>query len=225
MRLIMRTVTCLLFFFVFSIYGTQISKGQTIEVLAGNTLNGTVNGTLLGGATMALTNNSDFAPLRVGVGVGTLYGLGIGAYDIVSSNGQQLIVSGFFNDGNNTSIIVLLDTFYGAAAGAIVASSVMLIAEEPIVDGLKYGSATGAWIGFGVGLIDAFVFAERITPSSVAKNKPTNTADGLVGIQFNEQTSIGLISPSVIRTYQADGANLSQKITPTVNLLSFKFNF
>lgn len=225
MRLIMRTITCLLFFFMISIFGTQISKAQTIEILAGNTLNGTVNGTLLGGATMALTNNTDFAPLRIGVGAGTLYGLGIGAYDIVSSNGQQLIVSGFFNDGNNTSIIVLLDTFYGAAAGAIVASSVMLIAEEPVLDGLKYGSATGAWIGFGVGMIDAFMFAERITPSSVAKNRSSNTAEGLVGIQFNEQTSIGLISPSVIKTYQADDVSLSQKITPTVNLLSFKLSF
>ncbi|MEX0857288.1 MAG: hypothetical protein WD016_04035, partial [Balneolaceae bacterium] len=57
----------------------QKAHSQTIELLAGNTLNGAMNGTLLGGATMAVTNNTDFAPLRVGVGLGTLYGIGMGA--------------------------------------------------------------------------------------------------------------------------------------------------
>jgi len=209
-----------------SVLGIQKSEAQTIELLAGNTLNGAVNGTLLGGATMALNSNPDFAPLRIGLGLGTLYGIGVGAYDVVSSGGQQLVVSGLFNDGNNTSVIVLLDTFYGAAAGAVIASSIMLIAEEPIIDGLKYGSATGAWIGFGVGVIDAFVLADRVTPSIASLNKDKrNVADGLVGIQFNEKNSIGLISPSMISTYSVNESNLYQQFKPTINLVNYTFNF
>lgn len=221
----MRTIIGLLFCLLISFSGNQKANAQTIELLAGNTLNGTVNGTLLGGATMALSGNSDFDALRVGVGAGTLYGIGVGIYDVSSSRGQQLLVSGLFNDGNNTSIIVLLDTFYGAAAGAVIASSVMLIAEEPIIDGLRYGSATGAWIGFGVGLIDAFILAERVTPASASVLKPSNVADGLVGIQFNKKNSIGLIEPSYISTYKVDALDAYHEFTPTINLVNYTFNF
>jgi hypothetical protein len=221
----MRTITGLLFCLLITFSVNQTANAQTIELLAGNTLNGTVNGTLLGGATMALTGNPDFDAFRVGVGAGTLYGIGVGVYDVTSSGGQPIIVSGLFNDGNNTSIIVLLDTFYGAAAGAIIASSVMLIAEEPIIDGLRYGSATGAWVGFGFGLVDAFVLAERITPSSSSVSRSSNVSDGLVGIQFNEKSSLGLISPSFTSTYKVDSSGLYKEFTPTVNLFNYTFNF
>lgn len=220
----MRTITGLLFCLLITFSVNQTANAQTIELLAGNTLNGTVNGTLLGGATMALTGNPDFDAFRVGVGAGTLYGIGVGVYDVTSSGGQPIIVSGLFNDGNNTSIIVLLDTFYGAAAGAIIASSVMLIAEEPIIDGLRYGSATGAWVGFGFGLVDAFVLAERITPSS-SVSRSSNVSDGLVGIQFNEKSSLGLFSPSFTSTYKVDSSGLYKEFTPTVNLFNYTFNF
>lgn len=140
--------------------GVQESKAQTIELLAGNTLNGAMNGAILGGSTMALQNSTDFAPARVGVGLGTLYGIGVGIHDVVQTPAdQKFYISGTFNDGTNTSIIVLLDTFYGAAAGAIVGSSITLVANDPIVDGLQYGSAAGVWIGFGFGLIDAFALS------------------------------------------------------------------
>lgn len=221
----MRTFTGLLFCLLISISGNQKANAQTIEILAGNTLNGTVNGTLLGGATMALTGNSNFDALRVGVGAGTLYGIGVGVYDVTNAQGQQLIVSGLFNDGNNTSIIVLLDTFYGAAAGAIIASSIMLIAEEPIVDGLRYGSATGAWLGFGVGLVDAFILAERVTPGSASIHQPSNIADGLVGVQFNKKNSVGLFEPSFISTFEVNASDAYQKFTPTVNLVNYTLNF
>ncbi len=221
----MRTFTGFLFCFVMLNLGTPSAKAQTIELLAGNTLNGAVNGTLLGGAVMALNNDTDFAPLRVGLGLGTLYGIGTGAYDVATSGGQQLMVSGTFNDGNNTSIIVLLDTFYGAAGGAIIASSVMLIANKPLLDGLKYGAATGAWVGFGVGLIDAFALSKRITPSTASLRTKSQSADGLVALRFNDQTSIGLFHPSIIRTYSSSGAGLTRDFTPTVNVLNVKLNF
>jgi hypothetical protein len=174
---------------------------------------------------MALNNSTDFSPLRVGVGLGTLYGIGTGAYDVAASGGQQLIVSGLFNDGNNTSIIVLLDTFYGAAAGAIITTSIMLVAEKPLVEGLQYGSAIGAWVGFGVGVIDAFALSERKTPPSAAYLTPSNSADGLVGIQFNEKTSIGLVSPSVIQTLRTNQTGLNTKINASVDLLNLKVSF
>lgn len=200
----------------------QQAQAQTIELLAGNTLNGAVNGTILGGATMALSGNSDFAPLRIGLGAGTLYGLGVGAYDVTTSGGDILVVSGSFNDGNNTSILVLLDTFYGAAGGAIIASSVMLIAEKPLVDGLKYGSSIGAWAGFGVGLIDAFILADRNTPAAVAQTGATNSASGIVGVQFNEQTSMGFLSPSLTQTM--DLQNFRRQIHTSLDLVNLKIN-
>ncbi|MEQ8526137.1 hypothetical protein [Gracilimonas sp.] len=222
----MRTLTAFFLCITIIFSATKASEAQTIELLAGNTLNGAVNGTLLGGATMALNSNTDFAPLRVGVGLGTLYGVGVGAYDIASSGGQQLIVQGLFNDGNNTSIIVLLDTFYGAAAGAVITTSVMLVANEPLIDGLQYGAGIGAWVGFGVGLIDAFALSQRITPtSSTAMKSPVPRADGLVGLQFDNKTSIGLISPSITTTYQTTDSGLSRKLNASVNLLNLKVNF
>ena len=222
----MRTLTALFLCIGITLFGTESSKAQTIELLAGNTLNGAVNGTLLGGATMALNKDTDFAPLRVGVGLGTLYGLGTGAYDVVTSGGQQLIVSGLFNDGNNTSIIVLLDTFYGAAGGAIIASSVTLIAEKPILEGLQYGSAIGAWIGFGVGVIDAFALSKRQTPTSgpTAMNSSEYSANGLIGLKFNNKTSLGFVSPSVTQTFRSTGSGISTKLTPTVEVLNLRVN-
>ncbi|MBO6587436.1 MAG: hypothetical protein JJ953_15110 [Gracilimonas sp.] len=221
----MRTFSALFLCITIIFSASEATKGQTIELLAGNTLNGAVNGTLLGGATMALNNSSDFAPLRVGVGLGTLYGVGVGAYDIASSGGQQLIVQGLFNDGNNTSIIVLLDTFYGAAAGAVVTTSVMLVANEPLVEGLQYGAGIGAWVGFGVGLIDAFALSKRVTPTSTAMKSSVPNADGLVGIQFNNKTSLGLVSPAITTTYQTTDSGLSRKFNPSVNFVNLKVNF
>jgi hypothetical protein len=72
------------------------AAAQTINTLGENTLNGALTGTLLGGATMALTNDTDFYPLQVGLGLGTLYGLGVGAYDLLKTGGNPTVVSGMF---------------------------------------------------------------------------------------------------------------------------------
>lgn len=199
------------------------ATAQSIELLAGNTLNGAVNGVVMGASVMAVTNNPDFAPLRVGAGLGTLYGIGTGAFDISKSGGQKLLVTGSFNDGNNSSIIVLLDTFYGAAAGAVVATAVMLVADEPLVNGLQYGAGVGAWVGFGFGLFDAFVLAERITASdNVAAIKHSNSADGLIALNFEGGKSIGFLSPGLISTYNSD---FSKELTATVQVVNFKLSF
>ena len=174
------------------------AAAQTINTLGENTINGALTGTLLGGASMALTNDTDFYPLRVGLGLGTLYGLGVGAYDLLKTGANPVIVSGTFNDGNNSTIIVLLDTFYGAAAGAVVATSVMLVANEPLVQGLQYGAGAGAIAGFGFGLFDTFVLADRST--ALAFMQPTwyeipTKNEGIW--QLNQQLGIDFVKLSV----------------------------
>jgi len=213
--------TALLFL---SINTFSTTQAQTVELLAGNTLNGAVQGTLLGGASMALSNSNDFAALRVGVGLGTLYGIGMGAYDISTSGGREVLVSGLFNDGNNSSIIVLLDTFYGAALGSIVVVAVTLVANEPITTGLQYGAGIGAWSGFGFGIFDAFVLADRTT-SPIAMTNRNNSASGLVGISFENNASIGFVNPTLIQTSQFSTIGLTQSIKPAVEMVNLKFNF
>lgn len=219
----MKKVTSALFLLLFLLFNSNSLKSQSIELLAGNTLNGTVNGALLGGAVMGLTNNSDFAPLRVGVGLGTLYGIGVGAFDISQTNGSSMIVTGTFNDGNNSSIIVLLDTFYGAAAGSVIASSVMLVANEPIVKGLQYGASAGAIAGFGFGIIDSFILSDRIIPGASAFST-SNKADGLLALSFDNNKSVGFISPSFINTYDLTADHFRTKFNPTVNLLNLRID-
>ncbi|WP_018128023.1 hypothetical protein [Balneola vulgaris] len=200
------------------------AKAQTVELLAGNTLNGAVQGTLLGGATMAITNDQDFAALRVGVGLGTLYGVGMGAVDISSGGGQELLVSGLFNDGNNSSIIVLLDTFYGAALGSIVVTAVTLVANEPITTGLQYGAGIGAWVGFGFGIFDTFVLSERVyAPVAIAQS--SNNASGLIGVNFNNETSFGFFNPTLVQTKSFSNSDFTSSIKPALEMVNFRVNF
>lgn len=203
---------------------TQITstQAQTIKILGGNTLNGAVNGTMLGGATMALQNSNDFEPLRVGLGAGTLYGLTVGIYDISqASKGQQYYVSGTFNDGDNSTILVLLDTFYGAAGGAIVATSVNLIADRAVEEGLQYGAGIGAWAGFGFGLIDAFILAERAGDFEASASQSTSSRGGLVS--FNNQHSgysVSLLNPTIYNQTVISGSNISMKSTAGIDFLN-----
>jgi len=176
------------------------AAAQTINTLGENTLNGALTGTLLGGASMALTNDTDFYPLQVGLGLGTLYGLGIGAFDLLKTGGNPTVVSGIFNNGNNSTIIVLLDTFYGAAAGAVVATSVMLVANEPLVQGLQYGAGAGAIAGFGFGLFDTFVLANR-------------------------STALAFMQPATYEIPIQDGGVWRLKQQPSIDFVRFSVNF
>ncbi len=204
---------------------TYQSKAQTVELLAGNTLNGAMNGTILGGASMALANSDDFYPLQVGLGLGTLYGIGMGGYDIVQGQGQEILVSGLFNDGSNSSIIVLLDTFYGAAAGAVVVTSIMLVANEPLVDGLQYGAGIGAWVGFGFGVFDTFFLAKRTSASIASLPVPSNNASGIVGVDFENGTSLGLIQPSLFQSLDFTSYDINLNVQAKIDLVNFRINF
>lgn len=214
----------LTFVFAVGLFGNTI-KGQTVELLAGNTLNGAMNGVILGGATMALQNSDEFEPARVGLGAGTLYGIGVGVYDITQTQpGQQFYISGTFNDATNSSVLVLLDTIYGAAGGALVASSISLIIKEPLDKALQYGAGSGAWIGFGFGLIDAFMLAEGpdFSQQSTSSKQQIN---GLITYS-NEAKSVqvGMFNPEFILQKKITSETVQATYTPSMNVLKLKVN-
>ncbi len=214
-------------FCLFLLSFNQPASGQSIKLLASNTLNGAVTGVAMGGATIGLKNTTDYeGPIRVGLGLGTLYGIGVGVYDLSEAEDQTTYyVSATFNDGRNSSIIVLLDTFYGAAAGAVIASAVTLIANDPVVKGLQYGASAGAYAGFGFGLIDAFTLAKEPSELSVSQNAPVQ-AGGLLSYQSrNNRLGVGLINPSVIRYTDLSSGGISRRVDVSVDVLNLSYRF
>ena len=168
---------------------------------------------------------NDFYPLQIGLGLGTLYGIGMGGYDITKGGGKEILVSGLFNDGNNSSIIVLLDTFYGAAAGSIIVTSIMLVANKPLIDGLQYGSGIGAWIGFGFGVFDTIILAKTTTSPLATIQAPDNNANGFIGLNLENGASFGFINPSIVQTIELNSTSFDRSFSPGVEILNFKFNF
>lgn len=208
------------FIFVFSLTGLN---AQSIKILGGNTLNGALNGTMMGAASMAINNTDDFAYARIGLGAGTLYGMGVGIYDIAQvSKGDPYFISGTFNDGNNSTIIVLLDTFYGAAAGSIIATSVTLITDGDITEGLQYGAGFGTWAGFAFGLIDAFVLAEG--PGDFeASASPNSGAPGLITVNGSSKPySVGLLNPGWHSFTTVTDNNITLKNSLALDIVNFK---
>ena len=218
------TALLLSLFITFSV--NQDTKAQTIEILAGNTFNGAMNGAILGGATMGLQNSDNFDPVRIGVGLGTLYGIGVGIYDLARvSPGEQLYVSGMFNDGTNTSIIVLLDTFYGAATGAIISTAVTLITKEPILDGLQYGTSAGAWIGFGFGIFDAFVLSKKLGATQ-AYASPSTDVNGFITLKgSNSNIQAGFLSPGYSSHAAISNETIKLKHSLNLEVLNLKVGF
>ena len=211
---------CAILLFTFSFQ--ESAKAQTIDLLGGNVLNGAVTGTFLGVGVMGLQNSDDFAPLRIGLGAGILGGAGIAVYDIATlPQGQQFFISGLFNDGNNSSIIILLDTMYGAAGGAVLGSAVMLIQNKPIVEGLQYGGSAGAWAGFGLGLVDAFMLSER--NRDFTANKLLNRSSI---IEFKTGgLDIGVGEPALYQTFSTGNQFMGYKINPGVKFLTIGNSF
>jgi len=197
-------------------------KSQSIELLGGNALNGAINGVMLGGATMALENTNDLEAIRIGVGAGALYGISVGIYDVTQvSKGEKFFISGTFNDGNNSTIIVLLDTIYGAAAGAVVATSVTLIINDPIGDALQYGSGIGAWIGFGFGLFDSFVLAER--PGDYINQGSTDQTGGLLNFTGRDNyVNINVVNPRYYSFREITDTGIRVKHSLGVDFLNLK---
>ncbi len=221
-------------FFILNV-GTADSNAQSVKILGSNTLNGAINGVVLGGATMFVTDKKVNAPfnknledlyaLQVGLGIGTLYGVSMGAYDVVTGEGRQILVSGFFNDGNNSSIIALMDTFYGAAAGGIIALSVSLVSNDPIIEAMQYGIGYGAFIGFGFGLVDMFMIAQRSSEPIAFNKQNTILAPGITTIDFENGHSIGLVNPSLTPILQVNNHSMSQRLQPTLEIINLRMEF
>lgn len=216
----------LLLIIAFAWGASNSSQAQTIELVAGNTLNGAMNGVLLGGATMALQNSDEFGPVRVGLGTGTLYGIGMGVYDVSQiSAGQQFYISGTFNDGTNTSIILLLDTIYGAAAGALISSSISLIFQEPLAEALQYGAGTGAWVGFGFGIVDAFVMSKGPGFSGQQVASTQAGVDGLITYRnASKSLEVGMLSPKMIKQKRVTNRSISSTYNPSLNVIELQLN-
>ena len=212
------------------IFGIQISsneiQAQSIELLGSSTLNGAMNGVLLGGATMALQNSNEYRPVEVGLGTGTLYGIGMGVYDMSQvSQGQQFYISGTFNDGTNRSILVLLDTIYGAAGGMLVGSSITLIAQESIEKGLQYGAGSGAWLGFGFGLFDAFVLSQRPANLQASSMRSNHSVGGIVSYSnVNKSVEIGIINPQIIEQKRLSANQFQKNYQPIINAVELQIN-
>lgn len=166
---------------------TSGAHAQGLQSMATNTVMGTANGTLLGLGTMALLDNTSWTPIRIGIGVGTLYGLGVGVYDLsMYEIGAGYRVQGMFNAANYTSMIVLLDTFYGGVTGGVVGTAMALMVNKPLVEGLQYGSGVGVWAGFAFGLVDAFYFS--------------NSGDGSLmslSVDATESSTISFLQPNL----------------------------
>lgn len=199
------------------------SEGQALELIGGNTLNGAITGTALGAATMSLNHSEDFKYLRIGLGMGILGGTAVAIYDITTlPQGQQFYISGIMNDGYNSSIIILLDTIYGAATGTVLGAGISLIAERPILEGIRYGSSIGAWGGFGIGLLDAFVIADRnrdLMGLSDILNRET-----LIRMDAGNNSQIGLIKPATLIRKEIRSGDLRTSFTPVLQLVSYRIH-
>ena len=186
------------------------AESQALRIVAVNTFTGAVTGATLGGATMALQNKSDvdYYPLRFGIGMGTIMGVGTGFYDWAHATGDGFYVDGAISSTSSTGTLILLDTFYGAATGAIVGTAVSLMTESRVVKGVQFGSATGAWVGFTFGLFDAFVLSSQSGYDSFyddfagsASDMRNHSAAGLIQLQdHSNRFSVGLINPLVFQT-------------------------
>lgn len=200
------------------------ARAQSIKLLGGDILNGALNGTALGGAAMALQNESSLDALRIGAGAGTLYGIGIGIYDVtLVSGGEYFYKSGTFNDGTNSTILVLMDTVYGAATGAIVGTSVSLLSRGDLLRGMRLGAGAGAWTGFGFGLVDSFILAEG--PAEYASATSANAAGGMLNYTDQKSgVSVDVIRPALLMRKMVVNRGLEVRYDPALEILRFRLD-
>ncbi len=188
----------------------QHTQAQSLRIITINTFYGALTGTTLGGATIALQNEYDEYPLRFGLGLGTILGLGTGFYDLSRSTGEHgYYVNGLISSANTTGTIILLDTFYGAATGAIVGVAISLMSKDSdIVKGLQYGSGAGAWVGFAFGLVDAFTLSTSGNYDTFYDNYTHRNASpaGLVEVRsLDDKYTIGFLNPVMFHSLRNNG--------------------
>lgn len=204
------------------------SDAQAVRLLASNTISGAATGASLGFANMALRNEENWDALRFGVGLGTIGGLGVGVYDILMiSGGDDYYVEGIFTSANGSTTIILMDTFYGAVAGSVVGGAITLMTGDPILKGLQYGAGAGAWVGFGFGIIDAFIFSAHVPYddffNDFASNTPT--ARGFISYTPSNSFSLGMISPAVFSYKDLSDLTEVNKFSTGLEVANLKLSF
>lgn len=228
----MKKCKCILVFLalLFFVSGAQSSQAQVLRVVTVNTLTGAITGTALGGATIALKNEYETYPLRFGLGLGTILGLGSGFYDMSHYSGYGYRVKGLFSTSSTTGSIIFLDTFYGATTGGIVGMAISLMGNDTnIVKGLQYGSGVGAWVGFGFGLVDAFVLSTTRSQTNFYNDysHAGYPPAGLVELRStNDQLAVGFFNPVLFQTLRNHGeGNIATISHFGLELTRLQFNF
>jgi hypothetical protein len=195
---------------------TAGTQAQGLQTLAGSTLVGSANGALLGIGTMALANTTDLAAVRVGIGSGTLYGLGIGAYDITARQvGSGYRVEGMFNSANYSAMIVLLDTFYGGLTGSIVGTALQLMADKPLIDGIQYGSGVGLWGGFVFGLADVFLFSDPVPMFGAVPEQSLP----------DQRVTVRVLQPTLLAAPSLQNGNAGLRLEPALDVARITIRF
>ena len=193
-----RILTLLLFVSFFTPFAR--CQAQALKVVLSDTFIGTFNGALLGGGTMLLRDNSDLGPMRFGVGFGTLYGLGMGFYDVSKfTPNAPYRVNGAFNTAGNSATLILADTFYGGATGTLVGMAVSLMANSKVTEGLRYGAGIGVWSGFAFGFVDALVISKSKYQSKFGHYRLSDAASGIIKVQTNSNVGLSFLNPDVIQ--------------------------
>ncbi len=205
-----------------SFYTAENTQAQKARLIGSNALNGGLTGAALGTATMFLNDDSNYSALRIGVGLGILGGTGVAVYDMVNlPTGQEPFIDGVFNESSNSSYIILLDTIYGAGFGSAIGAASAVIGNRSIVKGLQFGAGAGAWIGFGFGLMDSFIFADRnpnLTSGRLLNTESLYTING-------QNTTIHFVQPDIFTYQNLEGNTLSLDIEPSINVISLRMSF
>ena len=172
---------------------------------------------------MALQNSKALDPVRFGVGLGTLGGLGIGAHDVAqASEGERYLIDGTFNTGHATTVIILLDTIYGGATGILVGSAINLMADEPLVNGVQYGVGAGCWGGFLFGLVDAlYLSSTRTQPISAFNLNEKDDASSQWLTINQEQTRLSFLQPNFYSYKTLDANTIRYESGLSISMVEF----
>ena len=200
---------------------------QTMKVTAANTGIGAINGALLGLGAMGLSGNSEnLSPLRIGVGLGTLYGLGMGVYDVTTHtfNGMTDTKYGMLHASEYSAMIPMFDTVYGGATGAVVGMAVSLINGTSIRKGFVNGGSVGLFGGFLFGLTDVLYFSQTRS-NSLFEPGSSRSNDGFVymSISDNSTLSFGKLNVSVAPVLIA--GNFQQSYVSILQVTHYRHHF
>ena len=218
-----RVCTSVIFSLLLSLF-TISASAQSLRILLKDTFVGAGQGALLGLGTMAASKDADLDPLRIGVGLGTLYGLGVGIYDVSQASSGDFYVYGTFNDAGTTSQIIFLDTFYGGITGSVVGMAFSLVGNSDIADGFLVGAGVGTWIGFGFGIVDGFFLSGYQDEFGALPTGPDH-ARGLLAMDLNGSSSVGFLNPTLYNVGRPSEALNGFRPQLGLDVASLRVNF